>query len=132
MPENAINRYKLLMSVALSDDKLHPLEVALLNNYAAKHDVPIDVQREVMLNPASFAISDKYHSSLDTEFLIDVAKLVLVDDIVEESEITLMCHYIKALYPHINNLEGAAHLVVEWVEDGVASEEISRELKTWV
>jgi hypothetical protein len=130
--EEKIRRFKILMAFALSDDSLHQAEIALLNDYAACHEIPIDVQRAVLLDPESVLseIEDAIH--VDLHFLVDLAKMVLADDVVEDAEFDMLSRFVAVAFPEADNDEGISHLLIEWVSEGMTLDEIKKEFSDGV
>jgi len=124
-----IDQFKALLAIALCDDNLHPAEIALLNNFALRHDIPLTAQQEILLDPDKHLPTDLRTIEFDFTFLVELAKMINADDVIEDSELDLLYQFVEWSKLAGTNILGWSHYLLELTQEEIGVDEIRSELE---
>ena len=121
-------QFKVLLAVALCDDNLHASEISLLNDFATKHNLPIDEHRNVLLEPEKHVPQNYDSVELDFLFLVQLSRMILADSVIEDSELDMLYQFADRSKLAGSNVQGWCHYLLELVDEGLEPDAMRSEL----
>jgi hypothetical protein len=123
-----VEQFKVLLAIALCDDSLHPLEVSLLHDFAAKNYISLETQQELLLDPEKHLPNDITTIDIDLRFLVELARMIIADNVIDDKELEMLYKYADKSNLAGTNVKGWCHYLLELAGEGIEINEIRSEL----
>lgn len=116
-----------LYQMAMTDGDFSPHEWKLLYQLAKERNIPSDDLDQILLNPSG-KIEIPKDIETRIEYLYDLVRMILADDIIEEDERITLKKYCRKFEFLEENIDAIAEYLIESVRAGKSKIEIFNEL----
>jgi uncharacterized tellurite resistance protein B-like protein len=116
-----------LYQMAMTDGDFSPHEWKLLYQLAKERNIPSEDLDQILLNPSG-KIEIPKDIQTRIEYLYDLVRMILADDIIEEDERITLKKYCRKFEFLEENIDAIAEYLIESVRTGKSKIEIFNEL----
>ncbi|WP_306352027.1 hypothetical protein [Flavobacterium sp. '19STA2R22 D10 B1'] len=130
LTEELKSHFLRLYQIALSDDNFGVLELQMLYHFADERGVPKSEMEKLLLNPTQHESIIPNDITERINYLYDLTRMILVDDIVTEDEKNALKKYCKKFDFLEENIDDITTYLIDCVQKGIQKDEIINQLNS--